>query len=59
MTQGNDERALKDLTTKEACKVELPDGRLGSFEELMKEVLKHPDQKLALHFKGDFRHQRT
>ena len=54
LTNGQDERALKQLTTDEACGVLLPNGRLGSIEELMDELKKYPDQLVALHFKGSY-----
>lgn len=54
MTQGQDMRILKELSTQEACAVALPHGRLGTFEELMGEALKYPNQMLAVHFKGSY-----
>lgn len=52
VTNGADTRALKDLSTKEACHALLPKGRLATFEQLMLAAKPYPDQMLAVHFKG-------
>lgn len=54
MTQGKDKRLLKELTTQEACEIRLPNGRLGTFKELMHSVVQYPHQMLAMHFKGSY-----
>lgn len=59
MTEGRDERFLKDLATEEACAIQLKNGRFGSFAELMNELKKYPQQMIALHFKGAYQNQKN
>lgn len=54
LTKGKNLQELKNLNVKEACELKLPNGRLGSFEELMTSLRQHPSQILSLHFKGAY-----
>lgn len=59
ITRGEDKRLFGETSSKEIKDIQLENGRLCFFEELMKLIIKSPSMINALHLKGKFQQKRN